>query len=176
MAIEQLTHDEKKIVFACICAIAKGPFFPPGDCSSRLGIERDALFELIANFSMIDDNDPDSPAARVINNSMNEVCSASAFRLPIGKNGSTSIKTLSGVCSINGASCKAGIRGERAGHPAPTSTACAKMPLSGKDGRDALNALRFKKLLSATAEQRLCASRPALTLLPLIAYKVRDAF
>ncbi len=74
MAIEQLTHDEKKIVFACICAVAKGPFFPPGDYSSRLGIERDALFQLIAHFSTIDDNDPDSPAARVINNSMNEVC------------------------------------------------------------------------------------------------------
>lgn len=74
MAIEQLTHEGKKIVFACICAVAKGPFFPPGSYSSRLGINRDALFKLIANFSTIDVNDPDSLAPHVINNAMNEVC------------------------------------------------------------------------------------------------------
>ncbi len=70
MAIEQLTHEEKKIVFACICAVAKGPFFPHGDYHIR----RLRLFKLIANFSTIDDSDPDSDAAIVINNSMNEVC------------------------------------------------------------------------------------------------------
>lgn len=74
MAIEQLTHDEKKIVFACICAVAKGPFFPHGDYHTRLGVYKDALFKLIANFSTIDDSDPDSDAAIVINNAMNEIC------------------------------------------------------------------------------------------------------
>lgn len=44
MAFEQLTHDERKIVFACLCAYVKGPFVDPDDMRFLIGVSADMRF------------------------------------------------------------------------------------------------------------------------------------
>ncbi|MDE0021963.1 MAG: hypothetical protein OXT69_11370 [Candidatus Poribacteria bacterium] len=58
MYLEQLTHQEKKIVFACLCAIAKGPFIHTGGLRYRASMERDMLYKLIEKWPEIDDSNP----------------------------------------------------------------------------------------------------------------------
>ena len=57
MPLEQLTHEEKKIVFACLCAIAKGPFIHTGEMRYRGGGERHELYKLIEKWPDIDDSE-----------------------------------------------------------------------------------------------------------------------
>ena len=69
MPLEQLTHEEKKIVFACLCAIAKGPFIHTGEMRYRGGGERQELYKLIEKWPDIDDSD--GRVWRMLNGSMN---------------------------------------------------------------------------------------------------------
>lgn len=69
MPLEQLTHEEKKIVFACLCAIAKGPYIPAGDMEYRGGGARHELCKLLEKFPDIDDSD--GRVWRMLNGAMN---------------------------------------------------------------------------------------------------------
>ncbi len=71
MPLEQLTHEEKKIVFACLCAIAKGPFIHTSEISSRCCAERHELYKLIEKWPDIDDSD--GRVWTMLNNVMNEI-------------------------------------------------------------------------------------------------------
>ncbi len=67
MTIEQLTHEEKKIVFACLCAYARGPFVHPYEVDLLSGLDREALDNLIEKWPSGDDSD----TARAVRASMN---------------------------------------------------------------------------------------------------------
>ena len=71
MPLEQLTHEEKKIVFACLCAIAKGPFIHTGEIRSRSGGERHELYKLIEKWPDIDDSE--GGVWIMLNGVMNEI-------------------------------------------------------------------------------------------------------
>ena len=44
MPFETLTDDEKRIVFACLCAYVKGPFVCPGDIILVMDLSADRTF------------------------------------------------------------------------------------------------------------------------------------
>jgi hypothetical protein len=74
MGLSRLDHVDKDIVRGCLVAVLDGPWIGDWEFQTRLGIDRDALRELLAAWPVLDDTTEGSPAHLAINNCMNEVC------------------------------------------------------------------------------------------------------
>ena len=74
MAFSRLGDADKDVVRTCLVAIMEGPWIEDWEFQTRLGIDRDALRELLAAWPLLDDTTESSPARLAINNCMNEVC------------------------------------------------------------------------------------------------------
>ncbi len=57
MSIHLLTEPERKVVYQCLIAAHKGPFFPDWEFQTLFGIERDSLAKVIADWPNVDDTE-----------------------------------------------------------------------------------------------------------------------
>jgi hypothetical protein len=58
MAIAKLSPQDRRIVFECLTAAAKGPFFSDDDLSIIFGLNRQELLKIVARIPHIDDIEP----------------------------------------------------------------------------------------------------------------------
>jgi hypothetical protein len=73
MAFSRLSDVDKEVVRTCLVAILDGPWIEDWEFQTCLGIDRDALRELLAAWPFLDDATESSPSRLAINNCMNEV-------------------------------------------------------------------------------------------------------
>jgi hypothetical protein len=57
MALAKLTASDRRIIFECLTAAARGPFFTDADLSILFGLERRELLGIVARIPMIDDSE-----------------------------------------------------------------------------------------------------------------------
>jgi hypothetical protein len=74
MAFSDLGDVDEDVVRKCSVAIVEGPWIEDWEFQTRLGIDREALRELLAAWPQLHDAVEDAPARLAINNCMNEVC------------------------------------------------------------------------------------------------------
>lgn len=68
MSINRLGENEKEIVYQCLVAALKGPFFPEWEFATLFGIERNTLAKIVEAWPQVDDKEEHVVLA--INNSM----------------------------------------------------------------------------------------------------------
>lgn len=68
MFISQLKENEKEVVYQCMVAALKGPFFPEWEFHTLFGIDRNTLAKIVEVWPQVDEAEEDVILA--INNSM----------------------------------------------------------------------------------------------------------
>jgi hypothetical protein len=71
MALSELSPGDRRIIFECLTAAAKGPFFDDDEVHTIFGIARGELLALIARIPRLDDGEPQVGCA--IGNSLNNL-------------------------------------------------------------------------------------------------------
>ncbi len=71
MSLQSLDDNEKRVVFECLRAAVKGPFFPDWEFHTLFGLQRDEVARIVAALPNIDDTNESVFLA--INNSMNSL-------------------------------------------------------------------------------------------------------
>ena len=71
MPLEQLSENERQIVFECLRAACEGPFFPDQEFHALFGLWRKEVQEVISSWPDIDDSELNVQLA--INNAMNNL-------------------------------------------------------------------------------------------------------
>jgi hypothetical protein len=66
--INRLKKNEQDVVYQCLVAALKGPFFPDWEFQTLFGIERSTLSKIVDAWPQVDDTEED--VALAINNSM----------------------------------------------------------------------------------------------------------
>ncbi|WP_133719248.1 hypothetical protein [Methylocaldum gracile] len=80
MPINRLKENEKDVVYQCLVAALKGPFFPEWEFHTLFGIDRNTLAKIVEAWPYVDDTEED--VALAINNSMGNLAG-----YPHGKEG-----------------------------------------------------------------------------------------
>src|SRR5271166_5204687 len=73
MYLKSLSDEEKAVVLLCLTAIAESQLIEDWEMHTRLGLKRETLRAIIAQWPNIDDSDPDSNEYLAVNNCMNEI-------------------------------------------------------------------------------------------------------
>lgn len=71
MALSKISPADRRIVFECLVAAAKGPFFDDDEFHTIFGLSRSELLALIARIPRLDDGEPQVSCA--IGNSLNNL-------------------------------------------------------------------------------------------------------
>jgi len=71
MALNDLSEDEKNIVFECLKASAEGPFFPEWEFHLLFGINREDIVQILSQLPDIDEQN--EKVVLAVNNSMNNL-------------------------------------------------------------------------------------------------------
>src|SRR5262249_50312772 len=58
MALAKMTASDRRIIFECLTAAARGPFFSDADLSILFGVSRCELLGIVACIPRIDDSEP----------------------------------------------------------------------------------------------------------------------
>src|SRR5262245_15743532 len=58
MRLAKMTTSERRIIFECLTAAARGPFFSDADLSILFGLDRSELLGIVARIPRIDDSEP----------------------------------------------------------------------------------------------------------------------
>mgnify|MGYP006909079900 CR=1 FL=1 len=67
VSIHQLSEEDQGIIYRCLVAALKGPFFPDWEFQTLFGINRDALDKVVEDWPNVDETNDDAFLA--INNS-----------------------------------------------------------------------------------------------------------
>jgi hypothetical protein len=79
MALAKLSSADRRVLFECLTAAAKGPFFTDADLSILFGVTRDDLLRIVARIPWLDDSEP--TVRRAIGGAFNNL-----LRYPHGNN------------------------------------------------------------------------------------------
>jgi hypothetical protein len=71
MALTKMTPADRAIIFECLIAAARGPFFCDADVSILFGVDRSELLAIVSNIPQIDDSE--SNVRLAIGNSLNNL-------------------------------------------------------------------------------------------------------
>ena len=74
MAFEKLLTTEQSTVLQCMKVILESDLLDDADFQTRLGVDKQQLREVIADWPLLNDADAASNTSLAINNCLNEIC------------------------------------------------------------------------------------------------------